>query len=102
MPFNKTNKKHDCEGTIPNALGFSDKRGMEIATDLDKIIKSKEQKIDENVHGVDASVILLEVYEKYNDKELAFALFTLGRKIERLTNNPIEQLIGKLVNSLED
>ncbi len=102
MPFTDKKTKHECEGTIPNALGFSDKRGIQIADEIDEIIKARAEKVDKCTHGLDASMVLLELYEKYSDKELAFALFTFGRKVERLTSNPIERLMSELINSIDE
>lgn len=101
MPFSKQDKTNR-EGTIPNALGFSNKRGMEIAEQVDAIIKAKAEQVGKCTHGLDVSVVLLELYEKFNDKELVFALFVFGRKVERLSSNPLEQLMSELIKSIEE
>jgi hypothetical protein len=72
MPFNHKNKTSEKNNSLPNALGFSEKRADEILTICHKIVHNH------NGHHK----ALLELNGRFNDNELLFAAYAYGRMAE--------------------
>lgn len=104
MPFNKSKQKQVKEITLPEALGMTNKRAHQIADQLHEMIHSMSERVDSDTARLDNSKILLAVYNRYDDKELLFAVYALTRILSRheASESPFDEILNDLKKFLEN
>ncbi len=70
--------------TLPEALGITSSRSTKIIREVKDLLVEIGEKSGKHLK-VDNSKYLLALYEKYDDKELLFAVYAGSRLIEMLT-----------------
>lgn len=85
MPFTKTNTNETKQQTLSEALGIDKTISQKMVSDIhDLMFEISEDKGE--CHEIDNSKFLLALYDKYNDKELLYAVYVGSRMLERHIN----------------
>lgn len=89
MPFNKKSTNEVKEQTLPAALGISEDRSDKISEEVHKLLFSVSEEVG-GCRRLDNSKYLLALYDKYDDKELLYAIYVGVRMLDAHIMKPMQ------------